>query len=159
MGALYERHQRRVFPRIDRDIPISVLRGNETISARAVDLSVTGIGIRLPLDMRSTLQSGDTVVVDARAMGAASSFPLELHVKSMFEKEGDLHVGLRFSLENQEQWRAVVSLVYSRSNNWRAFQARRSTSGRMFAKVGYLIRLSVRRALDHLFEILKTVKA
>ncbi len=159
LGALYERHQRRVFPRIDRDMPISVLRGNETISARAVDLSVTGIGIRLPLDMRSTLQSGDTVVVDARAMGAASSFPLELHVKSMFEKEGDLHVGLRFSLENQEQWRAVVSLVYSRSNNWRAFQARRSTSGRMFAKVGYLIRLSVRRALDHLFEILKTVKA
>lgn len=43
LGALYERAQRRVFPRIDRAAELSGASGR--LSVRMTDISVTGIGV------------------------------------------------------------------------------------------------------------------
>ena len=95
------------------------------------------------------LKEGDTVSVDARDMGAANAFALELRVQSAVQRNGEVFAGLQFSLSTPEQWRAVVGLVYSRSQAWGAFQDRRTQNNGMAAKIGFLMRRSVKNGVEH----------
>ncbi len=149
LGALYERSQRRIFPRIDREAFIALDVDGATLPVHTTDLSVTGIGVRFAADTPHSLKVGDTVRVDARDMGGPNAFMLDLRVQSVVERKGEVFAGLQFNLGTPEQWRAVVSLVYSRSQAWGAFQDRRTRSNGMAAKIGFLMRRSFKNGVEH----------
>ena len=153
LGALYERAQRRVFPRIDRAALIELSSSAGPLSARMTDISVTGIGVMADATLAGQLSPGAIVRVDARLLGAASYFPLDLYVQSIVPQGSEAAIGLRFELKTTPQWRAVVALVYSRSQNWRAFQDRRVNTRGVIGKIGFLAHQGVSGALDHLTNI------
>lgn len=149
LGALYERSQRRIFPRIDREAKIQLKHNDGTLPVRMTDVSVTGMGVRLPHDLANELEIGETVHADARDMGAANAFALEMRIQSIVPREADTFIGLQFALSSPEQWRAVVDLVYSRSQAWGAFQDRRTRTNGMAAKIGFLMRRSIKNGVEH----------
>lgn len=150
LGALYERAQRRVFPRIDRAASIELSGASGRLSVRMTDISVTGIGVVADALSAEQLSPGSVVRIDARLLGAASHFPLDLYVQSIVRQGGEAAVGLRFELKTAAQWRTVVALVYSRSQNWRAFQDKRVSSRGVIGQIGFLAHQGVTGALDHL---------
>ena len=153
LGALYERSQRRSFPRLNRDQSVHLGVGTDTLSAQVLDVSVTGIGLKLS-EARS-FKEGEIVQVDARDLGAAYSMPLELQVEGSWTKEGAQHLGLQFKISTPDEWHAVVNIVYARSHDWQSFQSRRNTAGQTVRKIGFLISQSIKHAWAHVRAIRK----
>ncbi len=158
LGVLFERSQRRAFPRIERNTEISIIIEGESFRTVATDLSVHGMGIEFTKEFVDILEIGESVQINAKDLGSPDSRILDLEVRSVFQKNGKILVGLSFKLETAAQWKAIVSLVYSNSKSWSQFQEVRSSSNNMFGSVYFLIRTSVVRAFEHLTEILRTVK-
>lgn len=153
LGALYERSQRRTFPRLNRDQAVNLSVRHTNIAAQVLDVSVTGIGLKLE-DARA-FQIGEVVHIDARDLGAPYPLPLKLKVEGTWTKDDAQHVGLHFDISSPDEWHAVVNIVYARSRNWQSFQSRRNTAGQTAQKVGFLISQSIKHAWAHLRAIRK----
>lgn len=150
LGVLFERSQRREFPRIEIEKDVHILVEDEVIECRSEDISVTGMGVRISKSMAGKIEVGDTVSMDALDLGAVSSSTLDMRVQAVIDKGDYFLLGLIFKLENAEQWKSVISLVYSRSRNWKEFQSKRSTKGNVFGKIVMLQRLVLNRATSHI---------
>lgn len=153
LGALYERSQRRVFPRLNRDQSVTLTTATEVLEADVLDVSVTGIGLKLA--EQRAFKEGDLVEIDARALGATYPMPLKLKVEGAWSKQGAQHLGLQFEISTPDEWHAVVNIVYARSQNWQSFQSRRNTAGQTAQKVGFLILQSIKHAWAHVRAIRK----
>jgi len=153
LGALYERSQRRTFPRLNRDQAVSLTSGDTSLSGHVLDVSVTGIGLKL--SEPRAFKEGETVQIDARDLGATYPLPLSLKVEGSWTKDGAQHLGLHFDISDPDEWHAVVNIVYARSRNWQSFQSRRNTAGQTTQKVGFLISQSIKHAWAHVRAIRK----
>lgn len=147
LGALYERSQRRTFPRLDRDQAVDLKVGREKLSGHVLDVSVTGLGLKL--SEQRDFKEGDQIRIDAQDLGAAYPLPLKLKVEGSWTTNGIQHLGLHFDISSPEEWHAVVNIVYARSRNWQHFQSRRNTAGHTVQKVGFLISQSIKHAWAH----------
>jgi len=154
LGALYERAQRRVFPRLDRqhDVTVKAAGGGE-LAGTVTNVSITGVGLTVP--QQAGFKQGDRLELNALEMGAPFAVPLPLEVMSVrFDAEGS-HIGLRFDVNSPEVWRAIIAIVYSYSNKWQKFQKRRNTPGEMAQKVGFLIVRCFSYAREHVHSLRK----
>ncbi|MEL6245116.1 MAG: UDP-forming cellulose synthase catalytic subunit [Pseudomonadota bacterium] len=156
LGALYERSQRRAFPRLSRNQCVSISTPTASVSGNVTDVSITGAGISV--DHNAKIATGDIIKVDAFELGAPYSMPIHLQVKSTHPGAAGVQLGLSFQVETPEDWHAIVAIVYARSSNWQSFQKRRNTPGEIAKKVGFIITRSFDHAYDHIQAIRKVVR-
>ncbi|PKP80317.1 MAG: cellulose synthase catalytic subunit (UDP-forming) [Alphaproteobacteria bacterium HGW-Alphaproteobacteria-18] len=159
LGVLYERSQQRSFPRFDisRDVHLSC--ADETIAAHMSDVSITGMGCLVPSGAGHEFAVGDTLTVDARELGASNASTLNLKVLSVFNTPEGQKLGLSFVIVTREQWAAVVTLMYARSENWKQFRDARANSEHMGAKIARLIHSSLSQAVSHLRAVTREVRS
>jgi cellulose synthase (UDP-forming) len=84
---------------------------------------------------------------------------LDLRVLSVFDRPEDQKLGLSFVIQTPEQWSAVVSLMYSRSENWKSFRDRRAKSDHMGAKIAGLVRSSLSHAVNHIQAVTREARS
>lgn len=159
LGVLYERSQQRAFPRFDvsRDVRLSFQ--GEAIGAHMSDVSITGMGCAVPAEAGHRFKPGDTLAVDARELGASNASMLSLKVLSVSDTETGQKLGLSFIIETREQWAAVVTLMYARSENWKQFRDARANSEKMGAKIAHLIHSSLSQAGNHIRAVTREARS
>jgi cellulose synthase (UDP-forming) len=158
LGVLYERSQQRVFPRFDTDRPVTLYQPGTDIAGTMTDISVTGMGVRIPDTGSSRFAAGDAFTANAQELGATSPTQLNLKVLSVLNEPGSQKLGLSFDIRTPDQWSAVVALMYSRSENWKAFRDNRARADHMGAKIAGLVRSSLSHALIHIRAITREVR-
>lgn len=159
LGVLYERSQQRVFPRFETHRKITLNHAGAPVPGEMTDVSITGLGCLLPVGQGQRFVTGDILQADARDLGATSPSQLDLKVLSVADTPAGQKLGLSFVIENNEQWAAVVALMYSRSENWKTFRDGRAKSDHMGAKIAGLVRSSLAHALNHINAITREVRS
>ncbi|KCZ92245.1 UDP-forming cellulose synthase catalytic subunit [Hyphomonas johnsonii] len=150
LGVLYERSQQRVFPRFQTSRDITLNHLGTPMPGHMTDVSITGMGATVPTSSGRRFEVGDVVQADARDLGAAAASSLDLKVLSAQDTPEGQKLGLSFLIETQDQWTAVVALMYARSENWKTFRDDRATSENMMSKIGGLVRSSLSHAMTHI---------
>jgi len=158
LGVLYERSQQRVFPRFDTDRPVALHQPGMAIAGNMTDISITGMGVRVPHEAGKRFAVGDTLQADAQELGASSPTQLHLKVLSVLDEPGGQKLGLSFDIRTPDQWSAVVALMYARSENWKTFRDGRASADDMGAKIAGLVRSSLSHALIHIRAITREVR-
>jgi cellulose synthase (UDP-forming) len=158
LGVLYERSQQRVFPRFDTDRPVTLHQPGTAIAGHMTDISITGMGVRVPHEGSKRFAAGDTLQADAQELGATSPTQLHLKVLSVLDEPGGQKLGLSFDIRTPDQWSAVVALMYARSENWKTFRDGRASADDMGAKIVGLVRSSLSHALIHIRAITREVR-
>lgn len=159
LGVLYERPQRRIFPRFERHDAFSLYKDGKNYPGQMTDISITGLGCDLVAEGSEDFKSGDRVSIDTLELDVPYSLEIPLRVQSVQVKDGKSKLGLQYDVETAEQWSAIVSLVYGRSQNWKTFQEERATSKHMLSKVALLIWDSLASAAAHLRHIRQESRA
>lgn len=158
LGVLYERSQQRVFPRFDTQRPVTLLKRGAAVAGTMTDISITGMGVRVPHSGGQRFMAGDTFLADAQELGATSHTQLHLKVLSVLDEPGGQKLGLSFDIRTPDQWSAVVALMYARSQNWKTFRDGRARADGMGAKIAGLVRASLSHALIHIRAITREVR-
>lgn len=158
LGVLYERSQQRAFPRFEVRRDVLILDDGKPLEAQMSDVSITGMGCVVPAGAGRQFAAGDTLTIDARELGASDASFLNLKVLSASDTPEGQKLGLSFIIETREQWAAVVTLMYARSENWKQFRDARANSENMAAKIGGLIRSSLSQAMGHLRAVTREVR-
>ena len=158
LGVLYERSQQRAFPRFEVSRPVLLGHGDAEIQAQMSDVSITGMGCLVQSGSAHQFTEGETLTIDARELGASNASMLSLKVLSVFDTPEGQKLGLSFIIETREQWAAVVTLMYARSENWKQFRDARANSEHMGAKIAHLIRSSLSQALGHIRAVTREVR-
>ncbi|WP_084637406.1 UDP-forming cellulose synthase catalytic subunit [Paludibacterium yongneupense] len=150
MGALFERRQRRQFPRmpVDLDARLTVDAPGECCACRVDDLSMHGalvlgsLATPLTSGARGRISIFDTV----------SQEWLELSVlvrSSRPAEKGGLAIGVQFINETQEQISRIALLMYGDSRRWQSYREERKQRIGFMRSFGLLILLGGRYAFAH----------
>lgn len=158
LGVLYERSQQRAFPRFEVSRSVLLGHAGTEIQAQMSDVSITGMGCLVPPGSPHRFAEGETLTIDARELGASNASLLSLKVLSVFDTPEGQKLGLSFIIETREQWAAVVTLMYARSENWIQFRDARANAEHMGAKIARLIRSSLSQALGHIRAVTREVR-
>lgn len=159
LGVLYERSQQRSFPRFDISRDVLLAHGEEAVAAHMSDVSITGMGCLVPSVAGRRFAVGDTFTVDARELGASNATTLSLKVLSAVDTPAGQKLGLSFMILTREQWAAVVTLMYARSENWKQFRDARANSEHMGAKIARLVHSSLSQAVSHVRAVTREVRS
>lgn len=158
LGVLYERSQQRVFPRFETDRSVTLKQDGAMTPATMTDISITGLGVRVPHEGAKRFIPGDMFQADAQELGATSPTQLHLKVLSVVDEPASQKLGLSFVIQTPDQWSAVVALMYARSENWKTFRDGRARSDRMGTKIAGLVRSSLSHALTHIRAITREAR-
>lgn len=158
LGVLYERSQQRAFPRFEISRPVLLEHTDAEIRAQMSDVSITGMGCLVPSGSAHQFTEGETLTIDARELGGSSASRLSLKVLSASDTPEGQKLGLSFIIETREQWAAVVTLMYARSENWKQFRDARANADHMGAKIAHLFHSSLSQALNHIRAITREVR-
>lgn len=158
LGVLYERSQQRVFPRFETDRSVTLKQDGAMTPATMTDISITGLGVRVPHEGAKRFIPGDMFQADAQELGATSPTQLHLKVLSVVDEPASQKLGLSFVIQTPDQWSAVVALMYARSENWKMFRDGRARSDRMGTKIAGLVRSSLSHALTHIRAITREAR-
>jgi cellulose synthase (UDP-forming) len=150
MGALFERRQRRQFPRMPVDLAarLTVDAPGECCECRVEDLSMHGALVVGTL----------TTVLQSGARGRIAIFDtvsqqwLELSVlvrSSRPTGQGGLAIGIQFINETQEQISRIALLMYGDSRRWQSYREERRQRIGFLRSFGLLILLGGRYAFAH----------
>ena len=159
LGVLYEKSQQRVFPRFETDRDVDLTYLGVTVPGKMTDISITGVGALVPFGESKRFEVGDMFQADARELGASSPSILDLRVLSVFDRPEGQKLGLSFVIQSPEQWSAVVSLMYARSENWKTFRDGRAKSDHMGAKIVGLVRSSLSHAINHIQAVTREARS
>lgn len=158
LGVLYERSQQRAFPRFEISRAVLLSCEHADIPAQMTDVSITGMGCLVPSGSARQFAEGDTLSIDARELGASNASLLNLKILSVFDTPEGQKLGLSFIIETREQWAAIVTLMYARSENWKQFRDARANAEHMGAKIARLVRSSLSQALEHIRAVTREVR-
>ncbi|MEH6695066.1 MAG: UDP-forming cellulose synthase catalytic subunit [Hyphomonas sp.] len=159
LGVLYERSQQRIFPRFETTRDITLKHFGAPVPGQMTDVSITGMGCKVPYGEGKRFVIGDIFQADARDLGASSPTRLDLKVLSASDTPTGQKLGLSFVIENNEQWSTVVGLMYARSENWKTFRDGRAKSDHMGAKIAGLVRSSISHAMTHIQAVTREARS
>ncbi|MDH5785695.1 MAG: UDP-forming cellulose synthase catalytic subunit [Chromatiales bacterium] len=179
LGALLERRQRRITPRIHVPVTLkgTLVIANHMVPCHVFDVSATGAGVvtKVPIDELPQEQSEVDFVVDNPGLGQLSRIPCR--VSRVFNvatpsasgwrrwigggkwtrPTGMVQLGLEYLPASLIDERAVVALVFGDSEVLSRNLVRRQRHRSMFSAFGFLVARGARYSLMHflhLFEIL-----
>ncbi len=154
LGALYERRQRRISPRLPAgDIPAQlIILGHDEFSVKIRDLSVGGISI---LIAESSLReiSGD-IFLKLHHPIAKESFVIRVVIANQGEMDGLTRIGLQFLPNDQEEYKKLVLLVHGSSERWLHLLKNRDRDFGILASFHILVKNGFYHAWFHLKTLL-----
>jgi len=125
-GAMCERRQRRRAPRVELDGAADIeLASGEVISGRLIDISMSGLQVRIPYsDVATRLVSGDRVrVVPANPTNNARRAIIG-EMANAASDGGVIRLGLIFpEQQTAESLRMIARVMFSDSERWRKRRA------------------------------------
>ncbi len=150
LGALYERRQRRLNPRLPAGkLPASLEIGERSFKVVLRDISVGGAGltgIAIPLTL------GETGILCLEH--PVLKLPFRIKVKLVEQSLGTKSLGVKFLPGNLAEFRALVLLVYGDSRRWQALLAERLRPVGVGSAVLTLLACGLRQAGEHLAALL-----
>ena len=154
LGALYERRQRRISPRLPAgDISaMLILQNRDEIPVKIRDLSVGGISILIAESILREL-SGD-IHLKLHHPIDNETFIIRVAVANQGEMDGFTRIGLRFVTDNQEEYRNLVLLVHGSSERWQQLLKNRDRDFGILASFRILIKNGFYHAWFHLKTLL-----
>jgi cellulose synthase (UDP-forming) len=179
LGALFERRQRRITPRIHMPVDLQgILDTNgRYIACRVFDVSATGAGLTsdVPLDEQPEEGSNASFIVDNPGMGKVTTIPCKVHrafevkqgclaglrcrVARLFRRDRrrvkHIQLGLEFLPETIEEQRAVVALVFGDSRVLSSNLGRRQRKRSIPASLGFLLARGIRHSIGHLAHVIR----
>ncbi len=157
LGALFERRQRRMNPRMHMPMTLraDIKYGTIDIPCHVTDVSATGIGISAPTSEALKLPSNDEVelVLKNNALGCTSRFNMRIRRTILNEsamKKNSMLLGLEFNPHNLTERREIVALVFGDSELMQQNLFRRQHSVGAFRALGFLLRTGMRHTFGHL---------
>jgi cellulose synthase (UDP-forming) len=153
LGVLLERRQRRSSPRVDVDLPASLVVDGEALLCRITDFSVSGAGARVQLDPGDRVIEAERAVLRVRTPLLDQAAVLQVRVMGATAVEPRdkklVTLGLRFEPTSLTERRQIVLLLHGDSDRWRSLMLRRSKPPGILRGTGLLIRTAVRHSLRH----------
>ena len=126
LGALLERRQRRVSPRMPV-VETGVIRRADRVLSPCEIQDISATGLRIVLETREDLGiiKGETLLLSvyAHALGRFVDLPVTVRMVSGGDRPA---LGLEFSGEGEQSANDVVAFAYGDSARWLFFQQRRS---------------------------------
>lgn len=147
LGVVFERQQRRSFPRVEKPLPASFGFGEMTLAAQLVDISVGGAGVELVRGSAVPGAGVEGVLAITGTNGKAYAF--HAIVESVFRSpEGALRLGMGFRHESASEAAEKVSLIYGDSEFWLAVRNQRTRHTGVRSGLGSLIHVSLSRCRE-----------
>ncbi len=149
LGALYERRQRRISPRLPAgDIPAQlIIQDRNVIPVKIRDLSVGGISI---LIAEASLReiSGD-IFLKLHHPTEKEPFVIRVIIANQGEIDGFARIGLQFLPSDQEEYKKLVLLVHGSSERWLTLLKNRDRDFGILASLHILVKNGFYHAWFH----------
>lgn len=156
IGVIFERKQRRSFPRIEMRLP-ATFRADDGLDlpAQLVDVSVGGAGIELGCGAAVPGQGTEgTLWVKRESLGpdgslASETMPFRVRVATVFRgPAGGVRLGLGFAHESAAEAAEKVRLIYGDSDFWLRARNRRTLHTGVRSGILAVARVSLGRCRD-----------
>ena len=120
LGALLERRQRRISPRLSADFhtTLSGVSDNIAVEVYVKDISVGGASIISKTSLGENVGDRNDLVVSGINPVLGTSYRLAVSVKNHWKKGDDYYYGISFINDDMEQLRDIVLLVHGDSRRW-----------------------------------------
>ena len=139
LGALMERRQRRLNPRMPAGFDATlVLDGGREIPVRVDDISIGGANLLLTPELYRQMGRGDVVTLVGSNPVTEEPFILPLQIMSGWRKGEMQSIGIRFLRENLTQYRDIVLLAHGDSRRWQAWNENQGSDPGLFRGFYYL---------------------
>jgi len=154
IGVLFERQQRRAFPRMPANWDGELkLASGEVVPVRIADIAVGGAGLTMDGSPDLSPASGEKVSLTIfggpeKHQGQAFHSRTRLVVRRGGEPA---IVGLEFQHQSQEETAAKIAFVYGDSERWVKFQEDRAREVGMGTGIVFLAWTGGKRAVQHLW--------
>jgi cellulose synthase (UDP-forming) len=124
LGALFERRQRRVNPRLPADFHATIKVSDDlTRSVYVRDISVGGASLVSAEDLDENLLASNDLFLVGRNQLIDRMYSLPIQIRTHF-RMGKKHIyGVNFKRENLDQYRDIVLLVHGDSQRWQKWIA------------------------------------
>lgn len=149
MGALLERRQRRVTPRMPAEIPVKVRLGEKSYVGTLRDLSVSGASIEIDAAYESLFRMDTKADFVVSHPVELADQPLNFVVRNS-RSEGPLcAVGVQFQHQDLAELKRKVLLVTGSSDRWISFQTRRERRIGVVRSALFLVSCGLRFSIEH----------
>ena len=153
IGILFERHQRRVDPRVPtQDMRAVLTHAGGALRCRVADISMGGA--RLLADGPFNLPSGETAEIGFISGGFGTLPSVSAQITGGREfAGGQQEIRLRFAAESAQELSVIVRAMHSRSQSWQSFQSRRTTSNNILRQVAVITGHGFQSGLVHFVKL------
>ena len=181
LGALFERRQRRVTPRVNIAVELgsSLLVEGRVIPCRLFNMSATGTGLFSTIPMAMQPSQGSTVdlVIDNPGLGQLSRIPCR--VRRIFTLDDEprsvwsgivrrfrrhqvsqvqtVQIGLEFAPVSLSDRRAIVALAFGDSGVLTRNLSRRQRRRNILGALGFLVARGLKHSVNHIGHLIITL--
>lgn len=155
LGAVYERAQRRDYPRVKVGYRGRLRAGDSQVPCRLQDISVSGVGILVPWSFSTALEGlrGTRLEVFDPRQDAWVEVPVEVRNRR-YGRRG-MTLGMAFGEATTEERFKIVRLIYGDSRRWNEFLYSRDQPSSVFFGIGFLLSRGIAAATNHLLHIVR----
>ncbi len=155
LGALLERKQVRAAPRIYAgDLIATCVTNGDTVRMKVKDISVGGASLYIP-DANRFPGRGE-IKIYSPTLDEEETFSFETVHYSKTGTQASNTIGIRFYLNNTDEERRLISLIYGDSNRWTEILKQREKRLGIFRAIIFLIKTGGTYTIKHLFTILRS---
>jgi cellulose synthase (UDP-forming) len=141
LGALLERRQRRLNPRLPADFPTTVKAGSRWLAEVKVrDISVGGANLVSPFNLEEAFESKTEIVITGKNHLTGSEYRLPIKVRSQWRLGQKYIYGVSFNRQNLEQFRDIILLVHGDSSRWLKWMNARQPDPGFWQGISFLIK-------------------
>lgn len=159
LGALREKKQLRVKPRMPTDVMGQVLLGKdaEWISCHLDNLSVDGAGITFPKDIAlpSDFKEGQ---IRVRIPSTNSNCKIKFDLRHKKIVGDRIYLGVQFHPESSSVRSDIVELMHGESSRWSKFLEDRSEESSIGKGAVFFVKIGIRNSISHIILLLKESK-
>jgi len=152
LGALVERQQRRVAPRIPFEHAATLYAGGKAIACATSDLSVGGVGVLLDQQQTEQLLANRPERIAIQGLQGRAAL-LEVQLQTLRPMGKQVRMGFRLIVDDVAEKAEIVRLVHGDSERWRVMLRRRNRRISIMKALWFILGLMLRYVLKH-FQIL-----
>lgn len=156
IGALYERKQLRVQPRVPCNMIGLLLVNNQKIPCRISDISVQGCMIKIYCKDYEPIKTQTTasLIIHDKSLDKFVTLQVEIRYHNLFPEKDAIGIGLRFQLTTQEETIQATLLALSDSNRWLDIVQAREFPADIFKSLIFIISIGTKGMLEHSIKLL-----
>ena len=149
MGALLERRQRRVTPRMPAETPVKVRLGEKAYGGTLKDVSISGASIEIDAAFESLFHPDTRANFSILQPAVLAGQPLNFVVRNSRAQGSLLNLGVQFQHKDLEEMKCKVLLVTGSSERWLDFQGARERRLGVMRSAFFLMSCGIRFSIEH----------